>query len=207
MLGLIWSVLWKDGEGGEIVAVFQVARIIPRVLEDACLVADVQKISIHRIRLLGTGCDRNAMGFGIGNHFRAAGKLLAEARIAPRGDDLDLGCESRSGEFKANLIVAFACRSVSHCHGPLGAGDLDHALRDERTGDTGAQKILSFVDCTGLQHRENEIARKLLLKVVHIALRGSGFEGLLLESIEFFSLSHISAEGDDFGSVGVFEPV
>ena len=147
------------------------------------------------------------MGFGVGDHFRAAGELFAESCITPRGDDLDLGCESCGSKFKANLVVSFTCRSVSHCHGPFGAGDLDHALCDERTSDAGSKKILSFVDGAGLQHRENEITGELLLQVVHIALRGSGFEGLLLKSIEFLGLSHISAKSDDFGSVGVFEPV
>ena len=147
------------------------------------------------------------MRLGIGDHFGAAGKFFAEARIPPRGDNLDFWSESRSCEFEANLIVTLARGPVGYSRCPLGAGDLDHALRDERARNACAEKILSLINRPGLQHRKNKITGELLLQVIHIAFRSPCFESLFLESIEFLGLSHVRAEGDDFGSVGIFEPV
>ena len=207
ILGKVGSVFGQDGERGEILAVFEIASVIPRVFKDAGFVGDVEEIAIHRVGLLRAGGNGNAMGFGVGDHLGAAGEFRAEAGIAPRGDDFKFRREGGGGEFKADLVVAFAGGSVGHGGCALLAGDLNHALGNEGTGDAGAEKILSLVNRAGLHHRKNEISGELLVQVVHEALGGSGFESLLLEAVEFLGLADIGAEGDDLGSVGFLEPV
>ena len=91
---------------------FSRARVEPRVFENAGLVGDVQKIAVHRIRLLRAGLHRNLLRFAIRDHLRAAGKLLAIPLLPPRRDDLQLRRERGGGQFEAHLVVALARRAV-----------------------------------------------------------------------------------------------
>src|SRR6266404_3535035 len=84
--------------------------------------------------------------------------------------------------------------------------DLDHSFRDKRTGDARAEEILTFVDRTGSDHRKNEIARELFLKIVDITFEGAGAQRFLLQTLEFFLLTDVCAKRDDFGLIIFFEP-
>ena len=207
ILGKVGRILRQHGQRGEILAVLEVAGVIPRVFEDAGLVGDVEEVAIHRIRLLRAGGDGHSVGLGVGDHLGAAGEFRAEAGVAPRGDDFEFRREGGGGEFETDLVVALAGGSVGDGGGTFLAGDLDHALGDERARDAGSQEILPLINRPSLHHREDEIAGELLIQIVHITLGGSGFESLLLEAVEFLGLADIGAEGDDLGSVGFLEPI
>ena len=142
----------------------------------------------------------------VGDHLGAAGELVPEPGVAPRGDDLQLGREAGGGQLEADLVVAFAGGAVGHGLGLFLRGDLDHALGDERPGDAGAQEILALVDRAGLDHREDEVARELLLQVGDVALGRAGAFGLGFQALEFLLLADVGAEGDDLGVILFLEP-
>ena len=206
-LRLVGRILGQHRERCEIIAVFQIPGIKPRVLENPRFGADVQKIAVHRKRLLRTGRDRNAVGFRIGDHLRTAGKFLAEPRIPPGGDHLDFRRERSGRELETNLIVPFAGRPVRDGGGSFGPGDLDHPLRNQRPRDTRTQTIFALVNGSGLQDRIDEIPCEFLLKVIDVTFRRSGPKRLFLEPVEFLPLADVRAECHDLRPVSFLEPV
>ena len=72
---------------------------------------------------------------------------------------------------------------MSHCIGTLGGRDLDHALRDQRTGNACSEKILTLIEGSSLHHREDKIPRELLLQVIDVTLGGTRAECLGLQSL------------------------
>ena len=195
------------GNGKHIhVAVGFTGRVIPSVLEGAGFKGNVQQIAVHGVGLLHRGLDRDVVGLGILNHLLAAGELSAEFGITPRSNHLDLGSECGSREFEAYLIVALAGGPVSNGVGALLFGHFDHALGDAGPGDGGAQQVAALVDSVGLEHGKDEVAGELFLLVVNVALGGTGRESLLLEAVEFVTLSAVRTVGDDLGIVLLLEP-
>ena len=69
------------------------------------------------------------MRLGVGNQVRASPKFP----FAPRCDYFDVRLQSVVGEFKSNLIVAFAGRAVGNCVSVFFARDFDLVFRDYRT--------------------------------------------------------------------------
>jgi hypothetical protein len=57
-----------------------------------------------------------------------------------------------------------------------------------------------------LKHRENEIARELILQILDVTFGRTGAERLLLEAIEFFFLPNVRAESDDLGVIRLPQP-
>ena len=84
--------------------------------------------------------------------------------------------------------------------------DLDHSFRDERTGNAGAEEILPFVNRAGLDHWKNEIARELFLEIVDVTFGSAGAQRFLFQTLEFFLLTNVRAERDDFGLIIFLEP-
>src|SRR5262249_54459760 len=109
-------------------------------------------------------------------------------------------------EFKSYLIIAFAGSPVGQSVSLLLAGNINHAPGDQGPRDTGAQEVLSFIDCARLDHGENEIAGKLLLQVHDIAFGSAGVFGLGVEAAEFLFLADIGAESNDVRLIGFLEP-
>ena len=96
---------------------------------------------------------------------------------------------------------------MSHRIGTLGSRDLDHALRDQRTGNACPEEILPLVKRPGLHHGEDKIPRELLLQVIDITPGSTRAECLRLQSLEFLLLTDVCAEGDDLSGVGFLDPV
>ena len=116
------------------------------------------------------------------------------------------GGEGRRRQLESDLVVAFARGAMRQGLRLLFAGHLNHPFGDERTGDAGAQEVLAFIDCSGLHHREDEVAREFLLQIHDIALGAARFPGLGLQALEFLLLADVGAEGDQFGFVFVLQP-
>ena len=87
-------------------------------------------------------------------------------------------------------------------------GDFDQSFCDQRTGDTGAQQIFTFINRIGPEHREHEIANEFLTQVVdeNVFRFDTEFKGFLTGRVEFFALSEIGCEGDHFTLVCVLQP-
>ena len=142
----------------------------------------------------------------VGDHLGAAGELVPEPGVAPGGDDLQLRREAGGGQLEPDLVVAFAGGAVGDGLRLFLRGDFDHALGDERPGDAGAQEILALIDCARLDHREDEVARELLLQVDDVALGRAGALGLGFEALEFLFLADVGAEGDDLRVILFLQP-
>ena len=93
------------------------------------------KLMCRRLRSIEYGffalaCTGMLLLLAVGDHLRAAGELLAEALLPPRGDDLQLRRERGGGQLEAHLVVALAGGAVGDGIGAFRLGDLDHALGD-----------------------------------------------------------------------------
>ena len=205
ILGLVRGVLGRDAQ---LVHLARLRRtgVEPRVFEDAALERDVQKVAVHRIRLLRARGDGDVMLLGEGDHLRAPRELLPEAFLPPGRDHLDFRRERGGGQLETHLVVTLAGGPVGDGLGTFGAGNLHHALGDERAGDARAEKVLAFVNRPGLDHRKDEVPGEFLTQVVDLAKARAGGERFRFQSVEFFLLADVRAESDDFRAVGFLEP-
>ena len=178
----------------------------PRVLEHAGLERDVQQVAIHRVRLFHAGLDRDFFGHAVVDHLLAAGELVAEILVPPRRNHLEVGRERGGGQLEPHLVVALAGGAVGDGLCPVLAGDLHHALGDQRPRNAGAEEILSLVNRAGLHHRENEIGGELLPEVVDVNSRRAGLARLRAQALDFLLLPDVGAERDDLGGVLFLDP-
>ena len=90
-----------------------------------CL-GNVQKIPIHRIRLLRGGLDGNFVVRAVRDHLVAAGELVAKPLVAPRRDDLQVGASAAAVSSKRTwslplpvapcaMASAFSFCAISTC--------------------------------------------------------------------------------------------
>ena len=119
----------------------------------------------------------------------------------PGCDDADIGVECVSRQLEPHLVVAFAGRAVGHGVGPGFGRDLDKALGNQRSRDGGAEKIESFVNGIGAEHREHEVADEFLPKVLDVDFLHPEHLGLGAGRLELFTLAEIGREGHDLASV------
>ena len=91
-----------------------------------------------------------------------------ELPLAPRRNDLYAGVERIGCQLEAHLIIPFSGRPVRDGIGILRARDLDHPFGDQRTGDRGSQKILPFINGSGLDDREDEITREFFAEILNV---------------------------------------
>ena len=90
--------------------------------------------------------------------------------------------------------------------GFLGTRDLDHSLCDQRTRDACPEEILALVNCAGLKHRKDEIAREFFLEIIDVTFGRAGVHRLFFQAVEFFLLADVGAKGDNLRLKIVFEP-
>src|SRR5207302_8788626 len=90
-LRFVRRIFGEHRERVEIAAIFSLARVKPRVFENACLVGDVQEITVRRERFLRAGLNWNSSPLTVLDHLLPAWKGLAEAFVAPRGNHLQSG--------------------------------------------------------------------------------------------------------------------
>ena len=141
------------------------------------------------------------------DHLGASGELRTEPLLPPGSDHLEIGSQGGGGKLEADLVVPLARCSMSDGVGLLGQCNLHHALGNEGARDAGAEEILPLVHGSRLHHREDEITGELGLKIVDVALGGSGPEGLGLEPLEFLLLADVGAECDHLRGIGFLDPV
>ena len=180
--------------------------IEPRVLHDAGLVADMQQVPVHRVRLLGACFDRDLLGGAVGDHLGAPGELRPKPLVPPRRNHLEIRRQCRCRQFETHLIIPLPGRTVRHRVGLLLLRDLNHPLRNQRPGNARPEVILPLVNRTRLHHRENKVARKFLREIVDIDFRGAGRARLLFEPTQFLLLPDVRTKGDHLGPVRFRDP-
>ena len=80
-------------------------------------------------------------------------------------------------------------------------GNLDELLGDDRTCERRAEQVLVLVDSTGLERRPDVFLEELFLEVFDVDLGSTGFQGLVMNGIEFIALADIGAAGNDFAAI------
>ncbi len=197
-----WRFLGCDGELEHALGWFR-----PRVFKDTAFVGNVQQVAIHRIGFLCRRFNGNVVALAVIEHRLAPGELLAVARFAPRRNHADVGHERVGGNFKTDLVVAFARRAVRDGLRLVFPRDFDHALGDQGAGDGRAEEIAGFVHRAGAEHRENEVAREFLAEIVNVDFGSAGLPCFFAQAAEFLFLAEVCREGDDFSFIGFLQPL
>ena len=163
----------------------------------------MQQIAVLAVRLGRSHRNRNAVILGVIDKLGTG----FEFPFTPGCNHLDAGLHGISGQLETHLIVTLAGGAVTNSVGLFSSGNLNQALADQRTRNGSTQQIRTFVNRVGLHHRENEIPRKLFRQVLDIALGGAGANRFSLNTVEFFGLSDIGTEPDDFRFVSFLDPL
>ena len=166
----------------------------------------MEKITIHRVRLLKRGLDRDFVLGAVSDHLGATGEELAVGFHLPRRNDLKVRREGHVGELEAALIVAFARGAVGDGIGFFLLGYVHLGLGDERAGDGGSEVILALVNRVGADHRVDVVRGEFLDQIEGVVLGGAGGLGLLIEALQLFFLADVGCEGDDLRIISLFEP-
>ena len=206
VFGLVWSVFRGNGK----LVHFTVGgggAVVPGIFQHPGFKGNVKQVAVHGIRLFQRLPDRDAVGFRVGDHFRAARELLAEFGIAPRGDDLDVRGQGIDGQFKAYLVVPLAGGAVGDGVRAFPDGQIHHVFGNAGAGDGGSQQVAAFVKGIGLHHREDVVGGEVFLEVADKALGGARRQGFGFQSVQFFRLAYVCAVGDDFGIIFFLEPL
>src|SRR5690606_41110375 len=86
-------------------------------------------------------------------------------------------------------------------------GRFHHRLGNDGTGHRGAQQVGAFIDGAGFQGRKDVLLDELFPQILDDAFDLAGRDGLLVDPFQIVTLlTHVGDEGDDFGSVVLFEP-
>ena len=175
-----------------------------RVLQTAPLVGDVQQIGVHGVRRLATALIVHGNLVLLAKiHQRLAGIKIP---LAPGRDHLNIGVQRIGPKLKAHLIVTLAGRTVGHRRRAGFAGNLYHALGDERPGDTRAQQILALVHRVSAEHGINIIGDKVLSEIFDVDLLHAHGLGLLPGRLHLFTLTNVSSKGHHLGVIGFLQP-
>src|SRR5206468_1896063 len=105
----------------------------------------------------------------------------------------------------ADVLVAFARRSVRHRRRPMLASRRDQVLGDERAAEGGAEWIDALVERVGLQRGEAEPRRELLLRIDDLRRDRARLARLGLQLLVVLRLADVRVAGDDVVSVLVGE--
>ena len=135
-------------------------------------------------------------------------QLLAggEVPFAPRRDDLHVRHQRVGAELESYLIVALAGRAVRDRICARFPRDLDQALRDQRSSDRRSEQVLAFVYGVRAEHRKHEIADELFAQIFDENLLHAQHARLLAGRLDFFALTDVRRERDDFAAVHVLQP-
>ena len=135
---------------------------------------------------------------------RAAGQIP----LPPRRDHFDVWVQRISGQFKPNLIVAFARRAMRNRIRAGFCRNFDQALGDQGPCNRCTQQIIAFVPRIRPHHRENKIANKFFAQIVDINMMiGNAHQhGFFTRRPQFLALPKVSRERDHFAAIFNLQP-
>jgi len=85
-------------------------------------------------------------------------------------------------------------------------GDVGQSLCDAGTCEAGAQQVVLIL-CAELQGGEDVVLDEVLLQVEDVQLGSAGSLGLLFQTVQLSTLTHVAGDSDDFAVVVVlFQP-
>ncbi|MNY52678.1 hypothetical protein D3C86_1883690 [compost metagenome] len=84
--------------------------------------------------------------------------------------------------------------------------NVHHTLRNQRTGDAGAEQVLAFIQSARLEHRIDEVTREFVTQIIDVDLRRAGCEGFFLQTVQLFLLADIGCKSDNLRIIGFFQP-
>ena len=123
--------------------------------------------------------------------------------LPPGGDDLHVGGEALDGQFKTNLVVAFAGGAVNDGIRALLQRDLRQLPADDGTGKRGAQQI-GLVLGIHFQGWNDDFIHHFIHQIGDDQLAGTGGQRLGFQTFQLIGLPHIAGDGNDFRVVVVF---
>src|SRR5580698_520288 len=177
-------------------------RRVARVFQLSAFVADVPEIAIATVDLFAAGSYRDATLLGVVEAIFAR----FEIPFAPWCDNFQLGSKRLISHLKANLIVAFTSATMTDSRSALPQRDFNLMLCDHGTGERSSEQILIFINRTCFQRRPDVSGKKFFAQIFDNDLAGSSFVGLVDDSLDIISLTHVSDHGDHFVGVVFFEP-
>ncbi len=160
----------------------------------------MQEIGIHRVgRLLLALAviDRNIALFAIG-HERLTRR---EVPFPPGGDDLDTRFQRIGAEFETHLVVTLTGSAMGNGIRARLIGNLDQPFGDQRAGNGSAEQVLTFVNRIGTEHREHEVAHKLLAQVIDVDFLHAQRLSFGARWRHLFTLTDVGRESDHLTSV------
>ena len=86
--------------------------------------------------------------------------------------------------------------------------DLNKTFGDQRTRDRGAEQVETFVNSVRAEHREDEVANEFFTNVFDVDVFGFNAEHFSLGTcrFQFFALTKVSSEGNNFAAVFGLQP-
>ena len=145
------------------------------------------------------------MFVGIGEQFFAR----QQVPLAPRCDHFYVGHQRVGTKFKPNLIVALAGGAVRYGVRVGFAGDFHQPLGNQRARDRGAEQIFALIHGVGAEHGKHKVAHEFFAQIVdeNIAGLDAHFDGFGARRRDFFALTDVGGEGDDFAVIDILQPL
>src|SRR5438876_5413777 len=95
---------------------------------------------------------------------------------------------------------------MGHRIGAFPFGDFDLPLRDQRTGNSGAEQVAPLVHGARAQHREDVIPDEGLPEILDVHLARAHLSRLRLDGLQVLSLAQVRAEGHHLAAIGLLQP-
>ena len=177
---------------------------VPRVLQPAAFVGDVQQVGVHGVRRLFAALvvHGNLVPLAEG-HQRLSG---VQVPLPPRRDHLDIRVQGVGTQLESHLVVALARGAVGDGVRAGLLGNLHQPPGDQRAGDAGAQQILPLVEGVGTEHGEDVVAHERSLQILDVDFPHPHGLGLGAGRLHLLALADVGGEGHHLGVVGFLQP-
>src|ERR1700739_3187032 len=110
------------------------------------------------------------------------------------------------GQFKANLIVAFAGATMGKSVGAELQRKFRLALGNDRSSHGSAEQVGMFVNGPRAQGRPNIVANKFFTQILDVRGGCSGRKSFFAGSFKVLLLTHVANHGDHFATVIFTQP-
>lgn len=192
VLWLVRSIEWAGGKLPHIVW-----WSVVWILKITGLIRAVGSVLVHGPWLgLGGGNWDTGLG-GVLEQIVAAGEAVVELWKSPWSDDLDIWLESEESELETDLVVALSGAAVGDDSAAFLLGDVNHAARDDWTGERGAEQVDTLVDGVALDSWDTLLVNELLADIDNVAGNGTDGESLLLGGLKVLLLTNVGHHADD----------
>ena len=177
-------------------------RLVPRILEDAALKADMQQVLVGAVGLFLGHRHRDVAGPGELHQFLPG----VEIPDPPGGDDLQPWINADIGQLETDLVISLAGSPVADRIRPFLMGDTDLLLGNQWPCKRCPQEIGALVDRIGPEGREDVVLNEFLPQIGDNDLLRTGRHSLFPDRIPILFLSDISRIGNDGAGILLGQP-